>query len=445
MRDYLTRDELKSDVDFYVNLIDEAHADPYRMISRERFVEQAKDVKGRIEACKTDSISRFHCYYFLQELAASMQDEHTLIFPSGMPDSHLDLPFAIKLLDGKVFVVREHDGQGIPLFSEILEINNIPIESILSESFKFLNPPLSQSKFVLFEAIFGSLLETYFSLESPWLVTYRINSKIGETEVNGILPEQGETDSIWRSTKEYGESFLQVDKGKIPILDVPSFEYGNDGAYQVFIDDFFIRHRSSGYVVIDLRRNPGGSGYRGFYLLDHLADSEYRVWDNFLIKVSDKFRSSRYSYKAGQKLDKAKNGSYVESAEDKMRTPHEKSSRFGGKAFLLTSNYTNSAAAVTAAIFKFNKMGTIIGQETFCRERFCSDPIFVELPNSKLHATVPLAIMTLPGKNPDRGVVPDIQVKHSIRDYAEDTDREKEKVREMISRSVARTPPMKRR
>ncbi|NIO20093.1 MAG: hypothetical protein GTN76_04950, partial [Candidatus Aenigmarchaeota archaeon] len=75
-------------------------------------------------------------------------------------------------------------------------------------------------------------------------------------------------------------------------------------------------------------------------------------------------------------------------------------------------HYTNSAAVVFSAIFKHQKLGTIVGQETGGRETFTSDPIIIEMPNSALRAVIPVAILALPGKNPDRGVLPDIEVEY---------------------------------
>ena len=62
----------------------------------------------------------------------------------------------------------------------------------------------------------------------------------------------------------------------------------------------------------------------------------------------------------------------------------------------------------------------------------CSDPVTVDLPHSKLQVTIPVAIYTLPGDNPDRGVVPDIEIRYSIRDIKNGTDKEMDKVRELV-------------
>jgi hypothetical protein len=80
------------------------------------------------------------------------------------------------------------------------------------------------------------------------------------------------------------------------------------------------------------------------------------------------------------------------------------------------------------------EMGTVIGQETLGKEKFCSDPISLKLPHAKLEFTLPLAIYWLPGNNPDRGVIPDILTVHSIEDYQNHKDNELDKVRELIKK-----------
>ena len=150
-------------------------------------------------------------------------------------------------------------------------------------------------------------------------------------------------------------------------------------------------------------------------------------------------RGSIYSEKAGEGLSDAENGEYLTVQSDLMWTPHTDENRFRGKVFLLISERTFSAGAVTAAIFKFNKMGTIIGQETSGREKLCSDPVTIELPHSRLKASIPLATYTLPGENPNRGVIPDIEISYSIKDLEDGSDKEMEKVRELV-REARRQP-----
>ena len=110
-----------------------------------------------------------------------------------------------------------------------------------------------------------------------------------------------------------------------------------------------------------------------------------------------------------------------------------------GKAFLLISENTFSAGVVFAAVFKANRMGVVVGQETSGRVRFGSDPVTITLRNSKLTGSIPLAIYTLPGENPDRGVIPDIKISRSIDDYQLEQDKELEKIKELNKEDMSRS------
>jgi hypothetical protein len=81
-------------------------------------------------------------------------------------------------------------------------------------------------------------------------------------------------------------------------------------------------------------------------------------------------------------------------------------------------------------------MEVIAGQETSGRIRFGSDPVTITLPNTKLKGSIPVAIYTLPGNNPDRGVMPDIQVTRSIDDYRPGRNKELEKIKELIKEDM---------
>jgi C-terminal processing protease CtpA/Prc len=222
------------------------------------------------------------------------------------------------------------------------------------------------------------------------------------------------------------------------VLDLPGFSYGKAQDWESFLDTFFLMHKGSRYLVIDLRQNHGGSGYWGFYLLDYLAQSAYRIAKKFEFKVSKMMRESIYASKAGNQLDHVKNGEYLGVANHQMRSPHRKLIKFKGKTFLLISENTFSAGVVFAAVFKANQMGVVVGQETSGRIRFGSDPVSITLPNTGLKGSIPVAIYTLPGNNPDRGVIPDIHVNRSIDDYRYGRDKALAKVKALIKEDMKR-------
>jgi len=337
-----------------------------------------------------------------------------------------------KKLGEKMFVEKNLGNTTIPEFSEILEINKVQTRSIWQRCLKYMNPPLPHAKVNMFEKFISTILTTLFDMHPPWVIQYKSGGKVNTVETEGINGEM--LFKVLFGFPAYREDSIVFNGKEIPVLDIPSFAYGRYQDYERFIDNFFSKHQKKEALIIDLRRNPGGNGTWGYYMLDYLTDSSYKIINVFDFKVSKIFRTSNYRSKAGNNLVGAKNGDYIPSASNGIRTPQNKRNKFQGRVFLLVSHTTDSAGVVTAAIFKHGKMGTVIGQETAGRIKFNSDPVAVKLPNSGLEVFIPVAIYALPGDNPDRGVIPDIVIDYSIEDLKKHSDKEIEKIKELISK-----------
>ena len=429
----VSKKELIEDIDAYVSTIDQVHADPYRLISKEKFVEKAQELKQRIRTLESDSISVPKGAFYLLELCALIQDGHSRInFPfDQLTGRESVFPLKPKIIDGHVYVLDNLGHESVPNFCSILEINGVPVKTLMEKSSKLYTTSLDHSKYLMFEESFPFLLANYLDIHPPWTVKYEISSQVQVSELQEITTKAYFKQQTQRSNR-YRRYSISVNDVKIPVLDLPGFSYGKAKDWESFIDAFFLTHKGSRYLVIDIRQNPGGSGYWGFYLLDYLTDSAYRIAKKFEFKASEMMRESIYASKAGNQLNHLKNGEYLDVPNHQMRSPHTKLNKFTGKTFLLISENTFSAGVVFAAVFKANKMGVVVGRETSGRISFLSDPITITLPNTKLKGTIPVAIYTLPGDNPDRGVIPDIYVTRSIDDYRLGWDKELEKVKELI-------------
>jgi hypothetical protein len=435
----VSKKDLIEDIDAYVNYIDHVHADPYRITTREKFVGKAQELKQKIRNLENANISVLECANYLQELSAIIQDGHTRInFPfDQLIGKESVFPLKLKIIDGNVYVLDNLGYESVPNLCSILEINGIPVKTLFEKCCKLYNTSLYHTKYLMFEESFPILLVNYLDISPPWTVKYKMNSQAQIVELKEMTSKAYYKQKTPHSNR-YRSYSISVNDVKIPVLDLPGFSYGKVEDYKSFIDTFILMNKNSRYLVIDVRQNHGGSGYWGFYLLDYLTDSTYRIAKRFEFKVSKMMRESIYAYKAGDQLNHVKNGEYLNVVNHQMRSPHSTANKFRGKIFLLISENTFSAGVVFAAVFKGNKMGVAIGQETSGRESFGSDPVTVTLPSSKLKGSIPLAIYTLPGNNPDRGVIPDINVSRSIDDYHLGRDKELEKVKELIKEDMSR-------
>ena len=431
----ITKDQLLEDLRFLVEKVDNVHADPFRLISKKDFQTTIQRLEEEIEQQKQERFSLFESYYPLQKAAALIQDEHTFIdFPLSRLDPEATyFPHGIRVLGNHVYIEKNLIDSGIPEMSELLEINGVPIEAIMDECWKYIHFPLPHAKNNYFGPFFFLFLNgPLFNMTSPWEIGYKTGAEVKSASSEGVSRDV--LRQIFAASGQYKKYSIKVNDNdeNIPVLDVPSFAFGRFEDYRTFIDNFFTENLNEKAIIIDIRRNPGGNGTWGYYLMDHFNDKPYQILELFEFKVSDEFKRSGYASKAEGKAAGAKIGTYLPLPQKKFREQEFTGKKYEGQVYLLISHATNSAGVVMAAIFKNAGMGTVIGQETAGRVKFSSDPVVMRLPNSKLNLVVPVAVYILPGDNPDRGVIPDIPIEYSIEDIKISRDLEMEYLRQHI-------------
>lgn len=483
----ISKKGLIEDVDVMVDYTNRLHADPYRMISKNDFLQKAEEIKFKINSNKSDKISAIDAFYYLQELAAYIKDGHTSLFPLNWEKTVKNIfPLTLESIDERIFVRKNYGKNSVPNRAEILSINGISIEQMRKDVMKYVPATLPHYKEASFTERIGLWIQTYYKMQSPWKVTYKNNENIETADVEGIIKKpfedskkkmiDGVITDVGKSpedfpltgpyielVRDYVESEIKLDGKKVPVLDFLAFGNGEWEDFKAYIDNFFTKNKDTGYLIIDLRHNPGGDGSWGYYVLSYLTNN-LKGYKEFSIKVNPDqkkiiqyfFQKAYYDMKIPKflwglplyKLAKQDEPDYYDGRdifEAKLNTTcyskweYEKAflvnkqiERFKGKVFLLTSHETFSAGAGFAALFKSNDLGTIVGQETGGRVYMESDQRPVMLPNSNLLYLIPTFKYVVSDDNPDRGVMPDVTVKTTAEDYINNRDKEMEKVIELI-------------
>ena len=159
----------------------------------------------------------------------------------------------------------------------------VAIETYRAKTNKLFNTSLEHVRDLMFGDFFRILIGIYLKRNPPWEVKYKLDNQVQTVEVQGM--SIGEYMPIaMQSNAKYREYLIEVEGKKIPVLDIPNFSYGERADYNAFIDKFFKKHKKSEYLVIDLRENPGGSGFWGYYLLDYLVDAPYLITKHLLLR-----------------------------------------------------------------------------------------------------------------------------------------------------------------
>ena len=66
----VAKEGLIEDIDYYLAILEEAHADPFRQVTREAFHKKAEAVKKHIRSLESPDVQLVDAYFLLQEVAA---------------------------------------------------------------------------------------------------------------------------------------------------------------------------------------------------------------------------------------------------------------------------------------------------------------------------------------------------------------------------------------
>jgi C-terminal processing protease CtpA/Prc len=102
----------------------------------------------------------------------------------------------------------------------------------------------------------------------------------------------------------------------------------------------------------------------------------------------------------------------------------EKENRFTGNLYVLTSHDTFSAATTFSGTIKDNRLGCIVGEETYDGPSSYSCIMIFELPNTKINIqNSTLHKVRAAGYDDGRGVIPDFIVNTTYSDYLNGNDK----------------------
>ena len=207
-------------------------------------------------------------------------------------------------------------------------------------------------------------------------------------------------------------------------------------------------------LIIDIRENGGGDSYNGDILFNYITDKPYLQIEQADYKISknlkQKFRQRAkrrlghayyifypllYIHPEPRKVFSKNNGEMV-SYKIEPYKPDNNSFLFKGDVYLLTSQYTFSAAVDFASAFKCYNMGTIIGEETGGLTVSFIDIIRFTLPNTNLRFGVSdKRNINACGKEDGHGVIPDFEVKQTPEDREKGIDTVLEFTKELIKKN----------
>jgi hypothetical protein len=433
-----TKQDLKDDFKYAVDLLKRQHPNPYKFTDTAAFNRKMDSLMMRFDKDPSLlSAVRYSPVQLFNDVHLKLDYDEAHVIDMFYAINHF--PLATTTFKDKIIVNAK--GAAIPFGAELLSINKMSAAKVLSEigyatySDGFIKTGADRT---------GTGLSLFISLVFPDATSYEVvykeagakspvtvqlaavdaktgyhNRNLGELPFNTFLKRA-------YVTKEY------LDKESTAILTVLTFMLQENALYKE-LGDFFseVKKRNIKNVIIDIRSNGGGNPNMSALLYSFVALKPFdnvfnyrtknievndpaNLLNGYGTKMSDEevkqnedFLKQRFDYDstAGFYYGNARltEGSITNYPPDK--------NNFKGNVYVLTSGGTVSAATYFAALVKNNQRGLLVGTETGSGEASTTAAWFntYKLPKTKARLTVPMSEIYFMKAQQDngRGCVPD--------------------------------------
>jgi hypothetical protein len=360
------------------------------------------------------------------------------------------LPLLVRMLDGKVFVLRDLSREGTLAGKEVRSVNGVPADRIVKTMLAATpgDGDVQTSRLSRIGGLsFASNLVDLLGLESPYTVTLWDAKAERETTVrlDGLeesrLREAGRTRFPQDQPPKGSAKLMFVDGGKVAVLKVYRFGGSADEAGKKDLRAFFresfaeIDKRKAGVLILDLRDNGGGNDDLGKLLLSFLVDEPFKYYDDLVVNALN-FSFQKYTNfpngfgsRLADLLERQPNGKYRMVKHPNWGTQQPGKPGFAGKVYILINGGSFSTTSEFLSHAHARKRATFIGAESGggYYGNTSGPGLVLTLPNTKLQAYVPLMTyyMAVRGyKAASHGVVPDYPVAYTIEELLAGKDKE---------------------
>lgn len=310
------------------------------------------DYLGKVIAAQTTR----DYYQVMMQLAPLLQDGHTNIY---VPDQLVEAfysrpPMTTSMVEDKVLVRRVGNAElaaKVRVGDEIISIDGIPVKQYAAQHVApFVSASTPQDKTL------RSYTYQLLAGDKSKPVKLRLRAADG-AERDEVVQRDGEQSPL----KMFEFKMLP---GEIAYLSLDHFE-SDEGVKQLKAALPTILKAKG--LVLDVRRNGGGSSNHGFEVLSYLSPEPIIGAASF-VRNEDIFMQAQG---AGPRF----RWTALSSGDKKYRSPHPQV--FSGPVAVLTSAQTFSAAEDFAVAFRGMRRGLIIGEAT---GGSTGQPLFFDLP-----------------------------------------------------------------
>lgn len=388
-------------------------------------------------------------------------------------------PFPVKWIDGK-WLINFENGE-IPLGAEIVSIDDVSIEEIISNFNKYYTTDGDNltGKRIGIRTHFAKYYRLQYGLKNDFKVIYKFhNSNSVESKViksvsysayynNFYKRYSSRFDNIYYQdlAEDQKYNFVKIND-ETAVLTIYTFDMGDENSkehlnYVKFLDSIFIqlKNESIKNLIVDVRQNGGGTDPNDIVTYSYLTQRNFQenkqAWISFkkipLLRYynigAPRFLRplgvGKYNKEFQEIFPKEINHRYYQnekSVDHRIWTPNKNA--FSGNIYLLVSPAVASAASLFAAMVAGNKNTITIGEETMggYYGHNGHSPLEYKLPKSKIVTQFSVVNLEqdVPKKDNQiqgRGIITDYNVAQSYQDYLTQTDTQLNFVYDLIKKN----------
>ncbi|KGE14472.1 S41 family peptidase [Sphingobacterium deserti] len=413
-----------------------------------------------------DGMTALDFYKVVAPFTAQTREGHASIRLSDETNNYFRqygtyLPLLVKISNGKLYILESSDSTWKG--NEITAINGRSTKTILQMMFD-IEPAdgynvTSKARWV--EDLFSSYLLRLYGLCD----TYTIEIKKTEPETAVSVKIAAVSSKVYSKMRNafrkanpqlFFTQSLQIDLdslsscARLTINDFGANRYAKGMVgFKNTMDSVFrsINNLGINNLIIDLRKNEGGTQGMEDILMSYLIDKRYKKYQ-YVEVPSDRFsftamtdyigEDSLLQAKISREFFRDVDGRFVNrpgTYEGLSPSPW----RFSGRIFILIGGLTFSGGSEFAALAKNHTSAVFVGEETGGGYYGNSSGYFLNftLPHSGLSGRIPLIKFVVNTSNKGvpfgRGLIPDYEIIPTIGDYLKDDDPVLRQVERLIS------------
>jgi hypothetical protein len=434
----LTAGQLQSDFQLARLALEEAHGGIYRYTSKAELDRVFDDAARKLDR----PMEAMDFLRILAPAVAALRCGHTGVrmspaLKAGMEQALL-LPLDVKLVRGRLYILRDFDGAGKLAGREIVSINGVAIGSVIER----LTAAAPGDGFIATGRVqrvarkFKEELFIQFGMQGMFTLGLRAARPEVATLAGQTLAALKQASASRYPQDQHSHRFAELsllDEGKIARLQVFNFtdeEENDEGA--VILKKAFEKIAASGAqtLLLDLRDNGGGEDRLGKLVYSYLVDAPFPYYEALTVKRASLSFAGHVEGSAvipARLLTARADGLFSLRGHSNLGMQQPALPTFRGKVIALINGGSFSTTAELITQLHDKKRATFVGEESggAYHGNNSGDEVTLVLPNSGLRIAIPLVTYTLAVSAEHangRGVVPEVEAVPEIADYLNGKD-----------------------